>query len=104
MLPKSIVSCSFSWVILLPLPNINGVDNCIPRTNVLGGGGGGDYGLVIVMPRPQIILCERDNLHNIEWIASILFIYNDIGERTAGKQDGLSLIIEGPPIPPPPPE
>ena len=41
MLPKSIVSCSFSWVILVPLSNINGVDNYIPRTNVLGGGGGG---------------------------------------------------------------
>ena len=29
MLPKSIVSCSLSWVILVPLSNINGVDNCI---------------------------------------------------------------------------
>ena len=37
MLPKSIVSCSFSWVILGPLSNINGVDYCIPRTNVLRG-------------------------------------------------------------------
>ena len=38
MLPKSIVSCSFSWVILVPLSNINCVDNYIPRTNVLRGG------------------------------------------------------------------
>ena len=43
--------------------------NCIPHTNVLGGGGGGEvgyYGLVVFMrPRPplQIILCEHDNLN-----------------------------------------
>ena len=53
-----------------------------------GGGGRGYYGFVIVTPRPQIILCERDNLKNLELIASILFMWNDIGERIAGKQDG----------------
>ena len=68
------VLCSFSWVILVALSNINGVDNCIPRTNVLNGGGGGYYD-------PQIILREHDNL-------TIL--------------DGPSLIIEGLHSPPPP--
>ena len=38
MLPNSIVSCSLSWVILVPLSNINGIDYCIPHMNVLGGG------------------------------------------------------------------
>ena len=28
-------------------------------------------GLVVITPHPQIILRERDNLQNIEWIASI---------------------------------
>ena len=69
--------------------------------NVLGGG---YYGLVIFTSRPQIIhvLREHTNL-NLEWIASNSYMYIDIGERIAGKQDGPSLIIEGPPRPPPPP-
>ena len=36
----------------------------------------------------------------LESLAVLMWI--DIGERIAGKQDGPSLIIEGPPSPPPP--
>ena len=46
-------------------------------TNVLGGEGGGYYGLVVVTqprPRPQTFLCERDYLKNPEWIASIFYM------------------------------
>ena len=52
--------------------------------------------------RTQIILHERDNLKNLEWIGSIFFMLLDIGERIAGKQDWPSMIIEGPISPPPP--
>ena len=65
------------------LSNIKGVDNC-PRTNVLGGGGG-YYGL-------------------LESIASIFYIYIDIGEWIAGNQDGPCLIIRRATQPPPPPK
>ena len=56
------------------------------------------YGLVIVAPPgPQTFFCEHDNLKNPEWIASIFYMYIDIGERIAGKQEGPGLIIFGPP-------
>ena len=48
-------------------------------------------------PHPQTLLRERDNLKHPAWIASIFYMYIDIGERIAGKQDGTSLIIDGSP-------
>ena len=54
-------------------------------------------------PRPQTLHRSHDNLKNPYRIASIFYMYIDIGERMPGKQDGPSLIIYGPPSPPPPP-
>ena len=39
----------------------------------------------------------RDNLKNPYWIASIFYMYIDIDEKIAGKQDGPGPIIYGPP-------
>ena len=39
--------------------------------------GGGYYDLVVVTPRPQTFLCERDNLKIQERISSILYNYVD---------------------------
>ena len=54
------------------------VSNCIPFTNVLGGGGGGEgyYGLVGVMRPPcqKTFLYEHDNLKNPERIAFIFYM------------------------------
>ena len=70
---------------------------------------GGYYGLVIVTPprppprprpRPQTLHRSHDNLKNPYRIASIFYMYIDIGERMPGKQDGPSRIIYGPPRPP----
>ena len=60
---------------------------------------GGYYGLVVVTPppRPQTLHRSHDNLKNPYRIASIFYMYIDIGERIAGKQDGPGLIIYGPP-------
>ena len=69
--------------------------NCIPHTNVRGGG---YYGLVVVMPshpRPQTLHRSHDNLKNPYRIS----MYIDIGERIAGRQDGPGPIIYGPPRP-----
>ena len=51
--------------------------------NVLWGGGG-YYGSVVVMPRPRPHNRSHDNLTNPLRIASILYVYIDIGERIAG--------------------
>ena len=71
--------------------------NCIPCTNVHRG----YYGLVVITshlpPRPQTLHHSHDNLKNPYRIASIFFMQIDIGEGIAGKQDGPSLIIYGPP-------
>ena len=48
-------------------------------------------------PRPQIFHRSHDNLTNPYRIASIFYMYIDIGERIAGKQDGPGPIICGPP-------
>ena len=73
---------------------------------------GGYYGLVVVTPprprprprpprpRPQTLHRSHDNLKNPYHIASIFYMQIDIGERIAGKQDGPSRIIYGPPRPP----
>ena len=62
---------------------------------------GGYYGLVIVTPpprlRPQTFHRSHDNLKNPNRIASIFYMYIDIGERIAGKQNGPGPIIYGPP-------
>ena len=66
------------------------------------------YGLVVVTPPrpppprpcPQTLHRSHDNLKNPYRIASIFYMQIDIGERIAGKQDGPSLIIYGPPRPP----
>ena len=66
---------------------------------------GGYYGLVVVTqrpPRPQTLHRSHDNLKNPYRIASIFDMYIHIDERIAGKQDGPSVIIYGPPRPPPP--
>ena len=55
--------------------------NCIPHTNVY-------YALVVT---PQTL---TNNFIRISWIASIFYMYIDIGDRIAGKQDCPSLIIE----------
>ena len=80
--------------------------NCIPVQSMYGG----YYGLVVVTPpprpqrpHPQTLHRSHDNLKNPYWIASIFYMYIDIGERMPGKQDGPSRIIYGPPSPPPPP-
>ena len=71
---------------------------------------GGYYGLVVVTPRPpppprpQTFHRSHDNLKNPYRIASIFYMYIDIGERMPGKQDGPGPIIYGPPRPPPPPK
>ena len=61
----------------------------------------GYYGLVVVTPpphlRPQTFHRSHDNLKNPNRIASIFYLYIDIGERLAGKQDGPGPIIYGPP-------
>ena len=52
---------------------------------------GGYNGLVVVKPRrphPQTFHRSHDNLKNPYRIASIFYMYIDIGERIAGKQDG----------------
>ena len=46
---------------------------------------------------PQILHRSRDNFKNPYRIVSIFCMYIYICERMAGKQDGPSLIIEGPP-------
>ena len=69
------------------------------------GGGYMYYGLVVVTqprPRSQTFLCERDYLKNHERIASIFYIYINIGEWIVGKQVVPILLIEGVPSPPPP--
>ena len=61
---------------------------------------GGYYGLVVVTPPcPQTLHRSHDNLKNPYRIASIFYMYIDIGERIAGRQDGPSRIIYGPPRP-----
>ena len=62
----------------------------------------GYYGLVVVTPRPQAFHRSHDNLINPYRIASISYMYIDMGERIAGQQDGPGPIIYGPPGPPPP--
>ena len=54
-------------------------------------------------PRPQTLHRSHDNLKNPYRIVSIFYMYVDIGERIAGKQDGLSLVICAIQPPPPPP-
>ena len=63
------------------------------------------YGLVVVTPcppphpppRPQTFHRSHDNLKNPYRIASTFYMLIHIGERIAGKQDGLGPIIYGPP-------
>ena len=65
---------------------------------------GGYYGLVVITPprpRPQTLHRSHDNLKHPYRIASIYYMWIDIGER---MQDGPGPIIYGPPSPPPPPE
>ena len=61
---------------------------------------GGYYGLVVVTPRPQTFHRSHNNLKNPYRIASIFYMYIDMGERIAGKQDGPGPIIYGPPSAP----
>ena len=63
---------------------------------------GGYYGLVVVTPHPQTFHRSHDNLKNPYQIASIFYMYIDIGERMPGKQDGPGPVIYGPPRAPPP--
>ena len=62
---------------------------------------GGYYGLVGVPPprppppRPQTLHRSHDNLKNPYRIASIFYMWIDIGERMPGKQDGPGPIIYG---------
>ena len=60
---------------------------------------GGYYGLVVVTPppRPQTLHRSHDNLKIPYWIASIFYMWIDIGEGIAGKQDGADPIIFRPP-------
>ena len=51
-------------------------------------------------PRPQTLPRSHDNLKDPYRIASIFYLYVDIGERIAGKKDGPGPIIYGPPRPP----
>ena len=58
---------------------------------------GGYYGLIVVTP----LIRSHDNLKNPNRIASIFYMWIDIGERIDGKQDGPGpIIIYGPPRPP----
>ena len=62
---------------------------------------GGYYGLVVVPPpRPQTLHRSHDNIKHPYRIATIFYMYIDIGERMPGKQDGPIRIIYGPPRPP----
>ena len=72
-----------------------------PAYKCTWGGGGVYYGLVVMPPCPQTLNHLRDNLKHPYQIASICYTQIDIGERIAGKQDGPSLIICGPPRLPP---
>ena len=46
-------------------------------------------------PRPQTLHHSHDNLKNPYRIGSIFYMYIDVGERIAGKQDGTDPIIYG---------
>ena len=57
-------------------------------------------GILWFIPRPprlQTLHRLRDNLRNSYRIAFIFYMYIDIGDRIAGKQDGTDPIIYGPP-------